>query len=205
MVGGSDDERFVNRIVRPALAKKYNVHTYEYAGRSKDAVNRFISGIRAIPADDYIMFADTACCMVNAKSLWNSRSVVERLRYYTSHTRWLGVGSPKTFGVYHATKKLERNATIRVDPSRMAIADVGIESWYAAGLPIRNCKALGISIPPDTRMITKDEFDGMIPAKFLSRIDFMMYLLEKFSLDIAKERNSSFRYCWSKFVEPAAP
>ena len=47
--------------------------------------------------------------------------------------------------------------------------------------------------------ITKEKFDALIPKKFTSRIDFMLEILKNFSIEIAKQKNNSFKYFIEKY------
>ena len=74
-----------------------------------------------------------------------------------------------------------------------------IESWYLAGLDNKVCKQLKIKNFPNTEKVTKEEFNSLIPKKFTSRIDFMLEILKNFSIEIAKKKNTSFRYFVEKY------
>ena len=100
------------------------------------------------------------------------------------------------------TKKKERiksKTAKNVDTSKIAIVKAEIESWHLAGLDYGSSKSLGIQYNNDTEHITKEDFDKM-NKKYSSRIDFMMDILEKFSIDTAKTQNKSFRYFCDKFL-----
>ncbi|MHC4361138.1 MAG: hypothetical protein ACYSTN_10185, partial [Planctomycetota bacterium] len=73
-----------------------------------------------------------------------------------------------------------------------------IESWYLAGLDSKNCKKLGIKVFRKTDNITKEQFDKLRPRKFNSRIDFMIEILKRFSMETAKRKNKSFDYFIAK-------
>lgn len=52
LIEGNDDERFVNRIVKPIIANNYDhVGTYKYAKKSKKIIVRFINNISSMGAD----------------------------------------------------------------------------------------------------------------------------------------------------------
>ena len=100
------------------------------------------------------------------------------------------------------TKKKEqiRSKVVKnVDIARIAVVKAEIESWYLAGLDRRDAESLEIQHSSNTESITKEDFDSM-HEKYTSRIDFMTVILEKFSLDIAKTQNESFRYFCNKFL-----
>lgn len=85
-----------------------------------------------------------------------------------------------------------------LDADNIIIIIREIESWYLAGLDGKICKELGIHAFQKTDSITKEEFDTRIPKKFESRIDFMIEILKRFSVDTAKQRNKSFVYFMSR-------
>jgi len=87
--------------------------------------------------------------------------------------------------------------SLRLD--RVIVVIKEIESWYLAGLDVETYKKFGIRYTPQTDSITKEQFNALIPKRFDSRIDFMAEILKVFSIDVAKRRNSSFRYCLKKF------
>jgi len=69
-----------------------------------------------------------------------------------------------------------------------------IESWYLAGLTTGSAHHLGMRSYGETDTITKEDFNGMIPARFSSRIDFMFEVLKFFSLQEAARKNRSFAF-----------
>jgi len=72
-----------------------------------------------------------------------------------------------------------------------------IESWYYAGLSGTAAEHLGVEELRSTDALFKEDFNRRIPEKYDSRIDFMFEILKSFSLDVAAEKNRSFRF----FVE----
>jgi len=73
-----------------------------------------------------------------------------------------------------------------------------IESWYLAILDDGKCKEFGV---PSFRTddVTKEQFNGLIPKKFDSGIDFMREILKSFDIEIAKRKNRSFKYFAEKY------
>ncbi|MDK2795140.1 MAG: hypothetical protein PWQ22_9 [Archaeoglobaceae archaeon] len=84
-----------------------------------------------------------------------------------------------------------------IDLDRIVVVKAEIESWYLAGLDDKNSKKLKIKNFQNTDNITKEQFNSLMPKKFDSRIDFMIEILNNFSIEVAKTKNSSFKY----FVE----
>jgi len=87
----------------------------------------------------------------------------------------------------------------RIDEDKIIVVVKEIESWYLAGLDDRVCRRLRINNFTNTDNITKEKFNALIPKKFTSRIDFMSEILKNFSIEIAKQKNNSFRYFVEKY------
>ncbi len=81
-----------------------------------------------------------------------------------------------------------------VDPTRLIIVIKEIESWYLAGLNEKGASIFKIKTFKCTDDIDKEKFLSFIPDQFDSKIDFLNELLKYFSLEIAKEKNQSFKY-----------
>lgn len=71
-----------------------------------------------------------------------------------------------------------------------------IESWYIAGLSDKMMRELTNKTFKDTSNLTKAEFNDRMPKKFKYRINYMIEILNHFSIDIASKgsRNKSFKY-----------
>jgi len=80
------------------------------------------------------------------------------------------------------------------DGGRIRVVIKEIESWYLAGLDDASSCLLGLPALERTDHITKEDFNGLIPERFDSRIDFMMEILKYFSARIALKKNRSFAY-----------
>ena len=56
LIEGSDDERFVKRIVKPLLERKYNsVMLWKYAEEPEKRVNKFLKSIKAMNSDYFYL------------------------------------------------------------------------------------------------------------------------------------------------------
>ena len=86
----------------------------------------------------------------------------------------------------------------RIDIEHVVVVVKAIEGWYLAGLDDRSCKELGIKPFRKTDNVNKEKFNNLIPKKFDSRIDFMIEILKRFSVEIAKQKNKSFAYFMSR-------
>ena len=49
--------------------------------------------------------------------------------------------------------------------------------------------------------ISKEQFDSMMPQKFVSRIDFMQEIMKLFDRETALSKNTSFEYFMQKYKE----
>jgi len=81
-----------------------------------------------------------------------------------------------------------------IDQDRIVVVIKEIESWYLAGLGSIESKNLGIPTLNTTDDLTKEQFNSLIPTRVDSRIDFMIEILKYFSIEIAKQKNESFKY-----------
>ena len=86
----------------------------------------------------------------------------------------------------------------KLSEERILIVCREIESWYLAGLNDEGCKQIGIPPSYDTDRMSKEQFAGMVPKKFVSRIDFMQEIMKVFDRKTALTRNTSFGYCMRK-------
>jgi len=127
----------------------------------------------------------------------------ERTKNYLRSIRAMGADSlflkdinrsPCVTAIKKATEKRYKKV---VDPATVTIVIPEIESWYLAGLDDGSCKTLGLSKLPHTDDITKEHFEKMMPAKAV-RIDFMIEILKKFSVETAMRKNKSFAYLMKK-------
>lgn len=85
-----------------------------------------------------------------------------------------------------------------IDEHRIVVVVKEIESWYIAGLDNTSSKKLGLPEHASTDGITKEKFDNLMPKKFDSRINFTVEILESFSVEAARQKNTSFRYFLGK-------
>lgn len=162
---GEDDERFLNKIIKPELLKKYSkINIFKYAQTPRPTLEKFVAILKNSHAT-YIFFSDMdrATCYTKRKARVKSKTVKN------------------------------------IDSTKVIIAKAEIESWYLAGLDQHNATSLNIQHFRNTENITKEDFNR-ICKKYTSRIYCMTIILEKFSLDIAKTQNKSFKYFCDKFL-----
>jgi hypothetical protein len=75
-----------------------------------------------------------------------------------------------------------------------------IESWYLAGLDSNSSKKVGIEHLENTDGVNKEQFLSIMPKKYLGSLDFMQECLKHFQIDAARQKNSSFRYFFEKYI-----
>ena len=98
-----------------------------------------------------------------------------------------------------AKKPEIQNKLRNIDGDRIIVVIKEIESWYLGGLDDTESRKFGIPTFSVTDDITKEKFNSLIPKQFGSRIDFMLEILKIFSIEIAKQKNRSFRYFIEKY------
>jgi hypothetical protein len=95
--------------------------------------------------------------------------------------------------VFEKKQKVKKHLNI-IDEDKMIIVIKEIESWYLAGLDIKESKKFKIKNFSFTDDITKEKFNTLINKKFDSRIDFMLEILKVYSIKTAIKKNKSFKY-----------
>jgi hypothetical protein len=93
-----------------------------------------------------------------------------------------------------------------IDGGSIIVVIKEIESWYYAGLTHDSALSLGVPDLPLTDDLIKEDFNGLIPKKYDSRIDFMFEILKYFSIDTARKKNHSFSFFLERYhlEDPAA-
>jgi hypothetical protein len=82
-----------------------------------------------------------------------------------------------------------------IEKRKIIVVKDEIEGWYLAGLDSNRATELGISVPPNTEHTGKDEFTSKLNnSKFNSSINFYQEMIERFSINVAKNKNTSFKY-----------
>lgn len=99
-----------------------------------------------------------------------------------------------------AKKQEIQNKFRNIDRHRIIVVIKEIESWYLAGLGNTGAgRKFNLRTFSDTDNITKEQFNSLIPKTFDSRINFLLEILKIFSIEIAKQKNKSFRYFIEKY------
>jgi len=99
------------------------------------------------------------------------------------------------------TKKRDlKNRIANIDEGKIIVVIKEIESWYLAGLDDMALKKCGFKKCNNTNDITKERFNDICQKKFGSHVDCMIELLKFFSLEVARQRNSSFSYFYQRYI-----
>lgn len=89
-----------------------------------------------------------------------------------------------------------------IDTNKTILVRHEIESWYLSGLSDENSKKFKIRTLKNTDKITKEVFYKLMKkAGFDSRIDFMVEILNHFSIETAIKKNKTFKYFMDKILE----
>ena len=103
-----------------------------------------------------------------------------------------------------AKKERVRDRMSQVETDRVMVVVPEIEGWYLAGLDAEQSARLGIDEPGSTDQITKEDFKELRPRGYDSNREFMLAILECFSVEVARTKNASFDYFCRKFLPAEA-
>ena len=171
LIEGSDDKRFLDTVIEPLVRQKYSyVKPYEYSRKPTKIIKAFLKSLHAMNQASF------------------------RTEYFylrdINDTPCITARIDKIRGKYGDSIK----------PGSLIIVVREIESWYLAGLDSQACREFGIEDFSSTDDITKEGFNKLIPKRFDSRIDFMIEVLKRFSVETAKSKNKSFDYFMAKIL-----
>ena len=171
LIEGPDDGGFFRRIIKPIFEYRYDyVDIFEHAQKPYKITKNFIDNINSMASDE--IMAD----YIFVTDIDDAPCITFR-------------------------KQVKQNKLENLDKDKILVVIKEIESWYLAGLDSECCKKLRISSPNNTNDIAKEQFNRLIPKKFEeSRIDFLQEILKYFQVEIAKQKNASFRYLLEKYV-----
>ncbi|KAF5073226.1 hypothetical protein DSECCO2_193480 [anaerobic digester metagenome] len=91
----------------------------------------------------------------------------------------------------------------RAEPGAIAVVVMEIESWYVAGADDDFLLGCGVTPFGATDRLTKEEFNTLIPRRYISRVEFMLDLLEQYSLDRGADRNQSLGFFLHRYAPEA--
>lgn len=106
-------------------------------------------------------------------------------------------------------KKKERllERIINLKKEKIIVVIKEIESWYLASLDSNSLKLLGLPQLRKTDNIFKEKFNYYFErTKFDSKINLMIEILKYSSIEIAEQKNQSFKYFSDKYgINPYSP
>lgn len=81
LVEGNDDERFIERIIKPGLEKRFHsVQLYRYAAQPPKKIENFLKSIVSMKADYMILTdIDHSPCVTQRKNLLKTKKIKSRL------------------------------------------------------------------------------------------------------------------------------
>ena len=92
-------------------------------------------------------------------------------------------------------KEKVRETHPSLSASDILVVSREIESWYLAGITNETAKRLGIrNLPDRTDDCVKRDPEHCKPGRFDSRNDFMLEILNRYDVPLARTRNNSFDY-----------
>ncbi|NPA35210.1 MAG: hypothetical protein GXO48_09815 [Chlorobi bacterium] len=97
-------------------------------------------------------------------------------------------------------KQLLTNKIPNLSPSNIIVVKREIESWYVAGIDDNLAKKLKITkpLPQNTETFSKEDLMHLKPPSFQFLSEFMLSILEDFSVETATKKNASFAYFISR-------
>ena len=172
LIEGPDDGRFFNRIIKPIFEGRYDyVGVWEHAQKSPKKTKSFINNINAMSSDNIV-------------------------------ANYIFVTDFNDAPCFTYRKQAKQSKLTNLDKDKIIVARKEIEGWYLAGLDETCSNKCGIIHCQSTDNVTKEQFDKLIPKKFASsRIDFCQEILKYFEVEIAKQKNESFRYFLEDFLQ----
>ncbi len=88
-----------------------------------------------------------------------------------------------------------------IDKNKIIIVIKIMEGWYLAGLTEAGKKKLRIKKDfSSTNAMKKSDFNELIP-KGMTRTEFLIEILENYDIRLARTKNASFHYFFTKFIE----
>lgn len=119
-----------------------------------------------------------------------------------THADYIFVADLDDFPCVTAKKERITSQFEKLSEDRILVVCREIESWYLAGLNDDSRREIKIQRRFNkTDSISKEQFDRMMPKKFVSRIDFMQEIMKLFDRETALSKNTSFKYFMRKYKE----
>ena len=140
-------------------------------------------------------------------SLWKySQQKLEKVNGFLNsinsmpHADYIFVADMDDFPCITAKKERITSQFEKLSKDRILVVCREVESWYLAGLNDDSRHQIKIRRRFNkTDSISKEQFDRMMPNKFVSRIDFMQEIMKLFDRETASTKNTSFEYFMRKY------
>lgn len=104
------------------------------------------------------------------------------------------------FPCVSAAKEALQKVHPRLDPNRIQVVKVEIESWYCAGIGQGRLADSEMAACAETEWITKERLNAELPSRRPLRILALAEILESYDLERAARRNGSLRYFLEKHL-----
>ena len=171
-VEGTDDERFIDKIIKPMLQKSYHhIKIIRYASLKSIVIEGYIKTCKQQNSSDYIFICD------------------------------LDTIGNQSLCVTLKKQKVQNDYGKYIELEKIAVVKEEIESWYLAGITPENMAKFKIKAFEETESIKKEDFEKMIPKNFISKTEFMVEILKTYSIDKATDYNASLSYFKRKFID----
>lgn len=170
-VEGTDDERWVDKCLRPLLRDTYqHVKFITYAQTSLAGIKALIKTYQSQPSSEYWFLAD----FDQAKS--------------------------PQLCVTKRKAQLRNKYGAMLEEDRILIVKEEIESWYLAGMNEAFRMRHRMGTMSDTTTLTKEAFEKLKPKAIQNIELFKIELLDHFDLDAARRHNASLDYVMRKML-----
>ena len=105
-----------------------------------------------------------------------------------------------TYPCLTSRKEKRKKEYPALDCDKIIIVNEEIESWFISGVDTNLEQFKEFNIPNNTENLTKENVDKMIDnSHFISKKDFFYEVSRFFNIELAIERNKSFKYFLKKF------
>ena len=96
-------------------------------------------------------------------------------------------------------EKVKERLQVKFDINIVVVV-TEIEGWFLAGIGEQSSRDLRTDDLPNTDRVTKDTFLDMRPPGIRTNREFMLAILDDFSVETAQVKNRSFRYFCQKYI-----
>lgn len=176
LVEGPDDLTFIEGLGKNnQINNRYNIKPIPYSGKTKGEIKKKLKAFEMLSnrgISDYIFFADND----------EYNTILEKIN-----------------------KIKEKYGEDIIKKEKVVIVKEEIESWYLAGLNDTILNNLKIRFSnQDTNCVTKEIFNKCISKACNTedpecRTSFLVEIIKKFEVDIARTKNNSFAYLYENF------